>query len=430
MAYTSELRPSAEVFVPSSSRFEEEVDDLLSLVPEASRSNLRRQRVDEHTGEVYQYYLGLLKSYSSNNRYGFVTCKEIFEEHHCDVFIHQSEMEVPWHIHRLLEFTIRLDHGRPQAADVVWLPRVVRPGLPPCEPPHLGSPPGLIKPGVVFLKPPENTQGGEVKPKQKGGPIANLSQTRRDEEWHFGTLKSFSQAQGYGFILCEEILGAYRTDVYFHKRQLSQAKWHPGQVAEFTISFNVKNQPQARNINWDPVPVMPKEGAIQSIHRRHSESTIERLRDLVKKLNHSFELGLKQMLDLERVSETFERNDADIDFAGFFLERAGGCTMDGVQDDYKMLLAVLCSTKIEYFVKNHEASDRRVSTFMFWLEQAVARTPPGSTFEGELNKAKSLGFLLQVFEGLPRDCPTDLAERLDALVPQVESLKAGCELAN
>lgn len=73
-----------------------------------------------------------------------------------------------------------------------------------------------------------------------------------------GTLKSFSKMQGYGFISCEDLSETQHTsDVYLDRSQIP-GRWQLGQAVEFEVSYNHRGQPQARNVNWDPVPKIPE----------------------------------------------------------------------------------------------------------------------------------------------------------------------------
>lgn len=73
-----------------------------------------------------------------------------------------------------------------------------------------------------------------------------------------GTLKSFSKMQGYGFISCEDLSEGqqHMTDVYLDRSQIP-GRWQLGQALEFEVSYNHRGQPQARDVNWDPVPKIP-----------------------------------------------------------------------------------------------------------------------------------------------------------------------------
>merc|ERR1719162_1739355 len=73
-----------------------------------------------------------------------------------------------------------------------------------------------------------------------------------------GTLKSYSKMQGYGFISLEGTGDEPACDVYLDRGQLpGETRWTFGQALEFELTYNHRGQPQAREVNWDPVPKLP-----------------------------------------------------------------------------------------------------------------------------------------------------------------------------
>mmetsp|Transcript_53045 Transcript_53045/g.156244 ORF Transcript_53045/g.156244 Transcript_53045/m.156244 type:complete len:208 (-) Transcript_53045:31-654(-) len=61
-----------------------------------------------------------------------------------------------------------------------------------------------------------------------------------------GTIKSFNQANGYGFIDCPEIKMQYGKDIFLHHAQLGG--FDVGEQVMFTAYLNSKGQPQGKNL--------------------------------------------------------------------------------------------------------------------------------------------------------------------------------------
>merc|ERR1712136_488709 len=158
------------------------------------------------------YHVGKLKSFSSQSGYGFVDCATTHGIYKSDVYIHRSCMHTPWRIGQPLEFAVTLNsRGQPQASDVLGLP------YEPEEP----------------------------------------------KDARLGILKSFSLVQGFGFITGEDIMNEFSRDVYLDRAQLA-SEWRMGQIVEFQTTLNGRGHPQARNLNWDPVPMLPG-GKLRSV---------------------------------------------------------------------------------------------------------------------------------------------------------------------
>eukprot|EP01059_Diplonema_ambulator_P033605 TRINITY_DN7119_c0_g1_i1.p1 TRINITY_DN7119_c0_g1~~TRINITY_DN7119_c0_g1_i1.p1 ORF type:complete len:293 (+),score=97.37 TRINITY_DN7119_c0_g1_i1:70-879(+) len=62
-----------------------------------------------------------------------------------------------------------------------------------------------------------------------------------------GTVKSFSNSSGFGFIECTEVQRKYSRDVFLHKAQAGDAVT-VGTKVEFSIDINAKGMPQARDV--------------------------------------------------------------------------------------------------------------------------------------------------------------------------------------
>lgn len=187
---------------------EEEVDGTAlimdSFATQSSPSNQRREPCH-----------GVVKNFDPEKGYGFISCKELFEIHGCDTFVHQkglkkglTDLTPGDHV----SFFIRVDDkSRPQAMRVSL-----------CEPP---------------------SEGGE------GDPFS----INADTISYSGTIKSFvstNDNEGYGFISCPEVLEKYKRDAFVHMKQIKDFK--PGDAVKFSVRKNNLGHPQAYDLREAP----------------------------------------------------------------------------------------------------------------------------------------------------------------------------------
>jgi len=64
----------------------------------------------------------------------------------------------------------------------------------------------------------------------------------------FGTVKSYNDREGFGFITCPEQEQVYGQDVFLHKNEFYQAQLFVGAEVSFTIQLNSAKQPQAVDV--------------------------------------------------------------------------------------------------------------------------------------------------------------------------------------
>mmetsp|Transcript_123254 Transcript_123254/g.345014 ORF Transcript_123254/g.345014 Transcript_123254/m.345014 type:complete len:122 (-) Transcript_123254:632-997(-) len=62
-----------------------------------------------------------------------------------------------------------------------------------------------------------------------------------------GTLKSLSEKNGYGFIVCEGTFSQYKRDVYVGQQDLPESA-KVGDILRFEVSLNAKNHPKASKV--------------------------------------------------------------------------------------------------------------------------------------------------------------------------------------
>lgn len=212
-----------------------------------------------------------------------------------------------------------------------------------------------------------------------------------------GTLKSYSPAQGYGFIACDEIRQEHQRDVYLDKSQVgSTISWCPGMTVEFYVVFNSGGLPQARVIDWDPVPHLLSNTAEAHAEngtarrdrdRVHSSQTLASLKDLMTTIaNNQRSSAVVKAIELQGKvtpppgnSDTNNNNgtngvaDRDVDYVAFTLDRLGEAKASAMalKDLVKMLLLLMISK----LLKRRMLKERR-NKYIGWFEVLVDTINP------------------------------------------------------
>lgn len=374
--------------------------DPKSRIPPNLRHHLR-ECYQTQNGELIAYYVGTLKSYNSRNGYGFIDCPQAKRDWGADVFVHKNSVPNPWNVGQFVEFSVVTNNkGQPQAWDCNWLPRPKTAATVPRSPAPNGTaaqptqqPAAASAPAVATASPDGLSSQGA----QTGGEAQSSSSSTflrpelqapapppllAAEPRKLGTLKSFSNAQGYGFISCQEVTNAFGRDVYLDKSQLPPTPpgWKLGQNLEFSVSTNSKGQPQARGLNWDPIPVIPLHDPRQAppqqaeipAHRGFKPQTLDRLKKLLKMLyEKNYETVLVTAIDFQGGSSAGapdskgETVDIDVDYVSFTLDRMGA-EKDAValiKDFVKMLLLLMLAKML----RTH-TNPVRVDKIIRWFE--------------------------------------------------------------
>jgi len=417
---------------PANGSDENEESDVRARLPPGHRM-LLRQGYHAMTGEWVAYHVGQLKSFNSRTGYGFIGCAQAYRDYGADVFIHKNSMINPWHIGQPLEFAIVCNgRGQPQATDVKWLPRL--PALPKSSSAMpTAAPPATTVATLAGRNPAPPVEesparssgedGGAVLGSAAAAPqvasctaavsaatgadaaaggteghvlSATSQQASRNalvspEPRHLGTLKSFSPAQGYGFLACEEVFSNYQRDVYFDKSQLPNSNWQFNQTVEFVVIHNARGHPQARDIDWDPVPSVqqrrqPADGDLNGSStnnsgaglnpRTHSAQTLSNLKKLLRYLHESQpETAVVQAMNLQGGSNaTDDGSEADadpnIDYVTFVLDRLGpkAEVVPKIKDFAKMLLLLMLAKMLR-----SQTLPRRCQETIRWFE-ALSQT--------------------------------------------------------
>merc|ERR1712048_1103667 len=63
-----------------------------------------------------------------------------------------------------------------------------------------------------------------------------------------GTVKSYNEQKGWGFIDCSEAKSIYKKDIFFHKREVEGVEFSVGDAVEFTIQLSSEGRPEASGL--------------------------------------------------------------------------------------------------------------------------------------------------------------------------------------
>mmetsp|Transcript_21963 Transcript_21963/g.61414 ORF Transcript_21963/g.61414 Transcript_21963/m.61414 type:complete len:392 (+) Transcript_21963:69-1244(+) len=297
----------------------------------ACRDMLRRGFWNMELRWWMPFYLGKLKSFNMRTGYGFIECESTEQIYHMDVYIHKSQMMKPWRIGQPVEFAVTQNNrGQPQATDVFWLPMTTSP-----------------------------------KTSQEEQPVGRQVQKPASNSNYIGTVKSYSATQAYGFIASDAMLEKHSCDVYLDRGQLPPSgEWRPGQVIEFEVAYNRRGQPQARSVNWDPVPFMRRDLSAGTSLRTVDTNAIRNLNEVLAGLrDNDRSTAVKRAMEFQNISES-------IDYLSFVLDRLGepSCTsVEELSEAISIRLILLASTML----RDCKIEAARVATAASWCEASV-----------------------------------------------------------
>lgn len=281
------------------------------------------------------YYLGKLKSFNIRTGFGFLECEKTYSIYNNDVYIHKSQVVVPWQVGQPVEFAVTQNNrGQPQAADVMWLPMTAS----------------------------TSSKGPSDQLKRQEKKTSNT--------WYIGTLKSYSTSQGYGFISSEDTMDTHSCDVYLDRGQLpSSGEWRHGQVVEFEVFYNRRGQPQARSVNWEPAPLMQRDPAALTVPR---PVDLAGTRQLNKILIH---LRDEDRTAAIKVALEFQESSDSIDFLAFALQKLGVASRAAVEDfadgtPIQLLIA------LSRMLANNQIAAERVHQALSWCEAVLPELSP------------------------------------------------------
>jgi len=439
-----ELKASAPAFVPTSVKADASVDmlaeqaknilsmaaargeakqaaaaakaDMMSRLPESHKRMLRGYYQDV-MGNFVSYYVGNLKSYSSRAGYGFLECVQSQADFGMDVFIHKNAVGTPWHVGQPCEFAVcHNSRGQPQACDVKWLPLLPQhkatangyggynagsvmgtfSAAAPMPAQARGTSFSSSSAAESYSAAPAagggmSTQASPDGASKEGVPPAGASpeasggeQEGAVEQRYLGALKSYSPAQGYGFLTCDEIWSAYSRDTYFDKSQMLKPVWNIGQTVEFSVTLNARNQPQARSINWEPVPTTPKDdkpgSEAQGLQkpRSHQPQTLAKFKKILGYLNsRDLETAVVTAIDFQGGVEKKTQADVDydIDFVSYVLDRAGDEVAGASR--IKAFVQLLLMLMLVKMLRRKHPTQRR-EQLVRWVDVLSRRIDPNS----------------------------------------------------
>lgn len=277
------------------------------------------------------YYVGTLKSFNVRSGYGFLECKETYEIYKSDVYIHKNMVPVPWHIGQMVEFIVHPNkHGQPQAQDCLWFPK-----------------------------------SASSASKKSAGVAQDTPETRVPR--YFGTLKSYSSSQGYGFIASDEMLEKHACDVYLDRGQLPKSgQVRLGQAVEFEVGHSKKGQPQARHVNWDPVPQLPRPSTALDpggpwVAGSQGARGLTRILNLVR---------MDDLTSAVRTAVDLQENSEVVDYLSYLLDRLPLPSREVVAEmEGAMPVGLLVALSKHH--RAHRLPSERVKKNMSWCEVLV-----------------------------------------------------------
>eukprot|EP00441_Pelagodinium_beii_P040982 CAMPEP_0197630306 /NCGR_PEP_ID=MMETSP1338-20131121/7836_1 /TAXON_ID=43686 ORGANISM="Pelagodinium beii, Strain RCC1491" /NCGR_SAMPLE_ID=MMETSP1338 /ASSEMBLY_ACC=CAM_ASM_000754 /LENGTH=917 /DNA_ID=CAMNT_0043201497 /DNA_START=55 /DNA_END=2808 /DNA_ORIENTATION=+ len=274
-----EKHGNEHAFVHSKEIREFQQGDDVSFVVKANAKGFQAYALEAHK----EYVVGEIKSFEVMKGYGFIKCEKMKEIYGGDVFLHQNEVG-KFKAGDSVRFVVKVNKkGQPQAYELEpWQSAAAQDAAD--ESPKFSTEmktyEGVLKKvdkvkgfGFIFCEELQELhdcdvyvstgalEGIEVllgdrvrftaKVNKKGKPEALDVQPigleeDEDDECLSGAIKSFDDAQGYGFIASMLATAKWGRDVFLHRKQLGDFK--VGQVVEFIVKINGKGHPQAYKV--------------------------------------------------------------------------------------------------------------------------------------------------------------------------------------
>lgn len=174
-------------------------------------------------GQEGQRYAGTIKSFAAEKGFGFIECPELFQVYGRDTWLHHAQLQ-HFQPGEFVEFTMALNkEGNPQALELA---------LP-------------------------SQMGKKGKGKGTGGKalFQSMQQQSGEGQRYSGTIKSFAEEKGFGYIDCPELYAVYGRDTWLHHAQLQD--FQAGMAVDFTMALNKEGLPQALDLT---LPGQPGKG--------------------------------------------------------------------------------------------------------------------------------------------------------------------------
>eukprot|EP00928_Gymnodinium_smaydae_P052853 TRINITY_DN36999_c0_g1_i1.p1 TRINITY_DN36999_c0_g1~~TRINITY_DN36999_c0_g1_i1.p1 ORF type:complete len:453 (+),score=103.85 TRINITY_DN36999_c0_g1_i1:98-1456(+) len=373
-AKSAEFVPGSRNYTTPGAQVNDE-EDVVAGLPAVHRQMLRGAQLDVASGQLIPYYVGRLKSFSSQSGFGFLQCAQSLKQYGCDVFIHKHFVPKPWHTGQAVEFAVTINaRGQPQACDVLWLPwsppRVAKPLN------RFGAGPAIVSVGGCGCGGPAGNAAAAAAAEAEN--LKAAANAAASKERFFGTLKSFSNAHGYGFVACEDTQQRFSRDVYIDRSQLREGAFMLGQVLEFGIQVNAKQQPQAKDVVWDPVPYVTP-AAVGQTRPAPSSAALKQLRKISKLcVDGEYEMAVVAAIDLQggqaSLNSNLREGGTELDFVAFLIDRLPDSPAEVIgklKQFVRMLLLLMLAKMLR-----RRRDDRRTRQLLTWFAEASRTMNP------------------------------------------------------
>lgn len=241
-----------------------------------------------------------------------------------------------------------------------------------------------------------------------------------------GTLKSYSKMQGYGFISLEGSGDDPACDVYLDRGQLpGEARWTFGQALEFELTYNHRGQPQAREVNWDPVPKLPLpvpgpathpiSGAPMPVNLLPMPSSRPEGQQGLRNLNKIEGALLSDKSDAVKTAIELQETSEVIDYIAFVLDRLGQ-PETGIKE-LTGNAPVLLLVAISKMIRKKTLAPERTAEFMSWCEVIIPVLSANA--DGSEGGAEFVNVLSSVQDNLQRAGDASNVQAFDKVIARL-----------
>lgn len=214
MKAKAQAEATAMRLMASSAAAEARVEvEAAEAIKEDAEAEAEAEMSNEHQaiwpGAEEKRYEGRVKVFDVNQGFGFIQSFEVHQLYGCDAFLNQA-VAGTFAVGSQVTFTVEMKKGKPQARNVIV----------------------------------DGSAEVEEKKEVVEGPYAELL-----GRTHFGRVKSFNSAKGFGFIMARDLQHAFGgRDIYVPRTQAPSGSLSVGQEVEFRLTLDKQGQPQARDI--------------------------------------------------------------------------------------------------------------------------------------------------------------------------------------
>lgn len=210
-------------------------------------------QMQQELSTVGQRYRGTIKSFSESTGYGFIGGPEVLSSIGKDVFLHSREVIAVTGIEpappipngAAVTFAVAINpRGQPQARELRF------------EDPSFIEAQRLARSMGMPIPQPHTQAGG-----QKTGNFGDPSQYVQNGRRFRGFVRTYSPAQGFGFVGGSDVTANFPLNVFLHFKELQPIMGYvekpnvpSGTWVTFTVVMNQKGQPQAREVQFEGTP--------------------------------------------------------------------------------------------------------------------------------------------------------------------------------